>query len=117
MQLPKKSKQWLREIEKAVDDVYTQLEGHDRVGKEQFEAVLNVVADNIAKNRNIEKTRIFEKTGEVIEALAGYLKSIPESKRGWTGITAFLYIKFHQVLELINERQMLNILISQLPFA
>ncbi|MDJ0703161.1 MAG: hypothetical protein QNJ46_07775 [Leptolyngbyaceae cyanobacterium MO_188.B28] len=117
MKLPRKSKQWLREIEKVVDDVSKQLEGHEKVSKAQFEMVLSVIADSISKNRNIEKTKILERSGEVVDALAEYLTSIPEEKRDWTGITAFLYMKFHQVLGLINEYQILKIFDSKLPFS
>lgn len=115
MKLPRKSKQWLREIEEIIDDVYKELEKHHQSDKQQFEAVLNIVMDRIAKNRDIERTKIAAKTGEIVEALAGYLKGIPEARRGWSGIVAFLYIKFHQILGLINEQQMLKILLSQNP--
>lgn len=117
MKLPRKSKQWLREIEKVVDDAYQALEQSDQSQREQLGAVLKAVIDGIAKNRGIERAKILDKKGEMIEALAVYLKSLPEAQREWTGITTFLYIKFHQALGLINETQMLKILMSQNFFA
>jgi hypothetical protein len=117
MKLPRKSKQWLREIEKVVDEVVLELNKHDQPGKRQLQATLDIVKSAIARNRGIEPTRIGEKTGEVVEALAEYLKSLPEEQRDWKGITTFLYIKYHQILSLINEQQMFKILISQIPFA
>ena len=116
MKLPRKSKQWLREIEEVVDEVFLKLDKYDQPGKKQLEATLDIVISAIAKNRGIEPTRIGEKTGEVLEALAEYLKSIPEGQRDWNGIITFLYVKYHQVLRLINEQQMLKILTSKIPF-
>ncbi|HEY9643144.1 MAG TPA: hypothetical protein V6C57_21830 [Coleofasciculaceae cyanobacterium] len=117
MKLPRKSKQWLRESEKVVDDAYQALEQSNQSQREQLGAVLKTVIDGIAKNRGIEREKILDKKGEIVEALAVYLKSLPEAQREWTGITTFLYIKFHQALGLINETQMLKILMSQNFFA
>lgn len=113
MKLPRKSKQWLREIDKVIDDAYTELEKHHEPSKQQFEAILNMVINRIAKNRGLERTKIAVKTGEIVEALAGYLKSIPDTNRDWPNIVTFLYIKFHQALGIIDEQQILKILFPQ----
>lgn len=112
MKLPRKSKRWTREIEKVIDGAYQALEQPNQSEKAKFEAVLNVVIDGIVKNRGIERAKISEKTGEIVKALAAYLESLPEAQREWTGIITFMYMKFHQVLGLINEPQMLKILTS-----
>jgi hypothetical protein len=113
MKLPRKPKQWLREIDKATDDAYKQLEDSNRSKKEQVEIVLNVVMDRVARNRGIDRNKVAAKLGEVVESLATYLKSIPEEDRDWSGMIAFLYMEFHRVLGLINEREMLKNFISQ----
>jgi|GEM_PF-4859127 hypothetical protein len=113
MKLPRKPKQWLSEIQHAVDAVYLELEKHEQGGKKQFEAVLDVVIGRIAERRGIEPAKIGEKTGEIVEALGEYLKSVPQEKRDWAGIVTFLYVKYHQVLDLVNEQEMAGILISK----
>jgi hypothetical protein len=110
MKPPRKAKQWLKEIEKVLDGVYKKMEKSEKNDKEQFEIILNHVIDCIAKNRGIERIKIEAKIGEVIEALSEYLKSTSEEKRSWEGIVAFLCMKFHQVLGIINDQQFFRIL-------
>lgn len=114
MKLPRKSRQWLGEIEKAISKAYLQLERYDQPGKRQYEAVLSVVVTEVIRNRGVKPEKMGEKTGEMTEALSEYLKSLPEDQRAWSGIVTFLYVKYHQVLGLITEQQMLEIL-SQTP--
>lgn len=113
MKLPNKSKEWLKEVEAVVDDACLVLENAKLSQREHFESVLGTVIDTISEKRDIEREKISEKVGEVVEALAGYLQSMPEEQRDWSGIITFMYFKFHQVLGLINEQQMLKIVIAQ----
>ncbi len=116
MKLPRKIRQWSREIEKTIGKAYLQLEKYDQPGKQQYGAVLTVVVTEVIRNRGVKPEKIGEKTGEIVEALAEYMKTLPESQRDWTEIITFLYVKYHQALGLIDQQQMLQIL-SQTPFA
>jgi hypothetical protein len=113
MKLPRKSKQWLREIEKASDRVYEKLEGAEQISKAEFESILYIVIDEIARNRRMDGAQIAAKNREVVQALTTYLQHLPESQRDWQGIVTFMYMKFHQALGLMNEQQMLKILMLQ----
>jgi hypothetical protein len=79
MKLPRKTRQWSREIEKTVGKAYLQLEKYDQIGKQEYEAVLAIVATEVIRNRGVKPEKIGEKTGEIAEALAEYMKSLPES--------------------------------------
>ena len=113
MKSPKKLKQWLREIDKVTEASFKQLDQPNQSQREQFEAVLNIVIERIARNRGVEKTKVAEKIEETVEALADYFKRLPEEHKDWAAIVTFLYIKFHQLLGLIDEKQALQILLSQ----
>ena len=80
MKTPRKAKHWYKETGEVTDKVLQELGDYDRIDKETFQKIVNVVIDEISKRRDLKKGAIENQTEVVIEKLADFLKKNPLKK-------------------------------------
>lgn len=111
MKTPRKAKHWYKETGEVTDKVLQKLGDYDRIDKETFQKIVNVVIDEISKRRDLKKGAIENQTEVVIEKLADFLKNTPPEKNNLADIIAFLYLQYQLELGILSQQDLLRLLI------
>ncbi|MGB3493367.1 MAG: hypothetical protein WBA57_11600 [Elainellaceae cyanobacterium] len=99
MKLPKSDRAAARELERVVSKVLSRIDTTQEIQKEDFGLMLETIMLQVVKNRGLDINEVALSTPEVIEGMTEY-SEIPEEVRGWESLVAFLYLKYHDVLDI-----------------
>jgi hypothetical protein len=92
----------IRETEKVVRRVMKTAEKFDRIGKEQFEIILDKVIHQARKNSKADQDEIEALTPQVIEDMPREYGRLNAEQRSTESLIAYLYNKYLQELGLLK---------------
>ena len=82
----------LEETERVVDRVMKTVEQFDRIGKPEFETILQKVIQEVENNTGIDVDQTM--TRRVIEDFPKEYGQLSEDQRSWDALIAYLYSKY-----------------------
>ena len=115
MKRPKKARTWIKETDNVIDKVLRAIGDKEKIEKKDFEKVLDLVIEQISKNRGIAPEIIGKETNQVIEAMTQFLQDIPPENRSWEVIISFLYLIYQSKLGILTDDMMAKINSSTAP--
>lgn len=82
-----------------MDKVLSRVDTTQEFQKEDFERMLDAIILQIVKNRGLDVNQVAIATPTVVASMTEY-GEMPEEMKGWESLVAFLYVKYHQVLDI-----------------
>jgi len=83
-----------RETERVVRKVRKLVESDSPVGKQEFEAILDKIIEQVHRNTGISIESIAQKTAAVLRDLPHEYGQLNEEIRSWDALITYLYIKY-----------------------